>query len=98
VVRRGAFLPAPTVDSAVVVLEPHPVRAAEETETFRALVKAAFGQRRKTLKNAWSTLGKGGELEEAARRAGIDLGARGETLGVSDFARMAEALSANVTG
>lgn len=98
VVRRGAFLPAPGVDSALVVLEPHAVRAAEETETFRALVKAAFGQRRKTLKNAWSALGQGDALEGAARRASIDLGARGETLAVSDFARMAEALSTNVTG
>jgi 16S rRNA (adenine1518-N6/adenine1519-N6)-dimethyltransferase len=93
VVRSGAFHPAPDVDSAVVVLEPHAVPLALETPTFRALVKNAFGKRRKTLKNAWSALGDSGALEAAARRAEIDLGRRGETLGVSEFARMAKELS-----
>ncbi len=93
VVRRGAFYPAPDVDSALVVLAPHAEPLAAETETFRSLVKSAFGKRRKTLKNAWSALGDMGSLEAAARRAGIDLGARGETLAVRDFARMAAELS-----
>ena len=92
VVRRGAFHPAPEVDSAVVVLEPHPEPLAEETPTFRALVKGAFGQRRKTLRNAWSALDDGGSIAAAAARAGIDLGARGETLSVADFSRMAREL------
>ena len=92
VVRRGAFHPAPDVDSAVVVLEPHAEPLALETPTFRALVKGAFGQRRKTLKNAWSSLDDAGSLEAAARRAEIDLGRRGETLEVADFARMAREL------
>jgi 16S rRNA (adenine1518-N6/adenine1519-N6)-dimethyltransferase len=94
VVRSGAFHPAPEVDSALVVLVPHDEPLALETETFRALVKGAFGKRRKTLKNAWSALGDAGSLEAAARRAEIDLGARGETLAVRDFARMAAELSA----
>jgi 16S rRNA (adenine1518-N6/adenine1519-N6)-dimethyltransferase len=93
VVRRGAFHPAPEVDSAVVVLEPLTEPLAVETEAFRSLVKAAFGQRRKTLKNAWSGIAKGAALEAAAQHAAIDLGARGETLGVADFARMALAIS-----
>jgi 16S rRNA (adenine1518-N6/adenine1519-N6)-dimethyltransferase len=94
VVRRGAFHPAPEVDSALVVLEPHAQPVAVETETFRALVKGAFGKRRKTLKNAWAALGDAASLEKAARRASVDLGARGETLAVADFARMAAELSA----
>jgi 16S rRNA (adenine1518-N6/adenine1519-N6)-dimethyltransferase len=94
VVRSGAFHPAPEVDSALVVLVPHDEPLAVETEAFRALVKGAFGKRRKTLKNAWSALSDSGSLEAAARRAGIDLGARGETLAVEDFARMAAELSA----
>jgi 16S rRNA (adenine1518-N6/adenine1519-N6)-dimethyltransferase len=89
VVRRGAFHPAPEVDSALVVLVPHAARIADETPAFRALVKAAFGQRRKTLRNAWGKLGARKALEAAAERAAIDLAARGETLAVTDFARMA---------
>ena len=94
VVRRGAFHPAPDVDSALVVLEPHAEPLALETPAFRALVKGAFGQRRKTLRNAWSALGDDGSLARAAKRAGIDLTLRGETLAVTDFARMARELSA----
>ena len=94
VVRRGAFHPAPEVDSALVVLVPHAARIADETPTFRALVKAAFGQRRKTLRNAWGKLGAPKALEAAAERAAIDLTVRGETLAVTDFARMALELGA----
>ena len=93
VVRRGAFHPAPAVDSALVVLEPLGEPLAVETETFRALVKGAFGKRRKTLKNAWSGVRDAKAIEAAARRAGIDLGARGETLAVGEFARMAREVS-----
>ncbi len=90
IVRRGAFYPQPNVDSAVVRLTPKRIRTAE-TPAFRALVRAAFAQRRKKLRSAW-----GGVLElsnealaGAAQRAQIDLDRRGETLAVEDFARMA---------
>jgi len=94
VVRRGAFYPQPNVDSAVVTLEP--LGAPPESDAFRAVVRAAFTQRRKQLKNAWSGLfaERGVELEPAARRAGIELSARGETLSVADFTRMAAELEA----
>ncbi len=95
VIRRGAFYPQPEVDSAVVVLDPRADRVPE-TPVFRALVKGAFQQRRKKLRNAWE--GAGGksreQLAEIAARAGIDLDARGETLGVAEFARMARELEA----
>jgi 16S rRNA (adenine1518-N6/adenine1519-N6)-dimethyltransferase len=91
VVKRGAFFPQPNVDSAVVVLTPLAPRITEETPAFRAVVKAAFSQRRKTLRNAWRTLPLDRDgLARAATRAGIDLDARGETLDVTAFARMAE--------
>jgi 16S rRNA (adenine1518-N6/adenine1519-N6)-dimethyltransferase len=92
VVKRGAFYPQPNVDSAVVKLEP--LGAGPETDEFRAVVRAAFGQRRKKLKNVWAALfgERGIELGGAAERAGIDLSARGETLGVADFERMAAEL------
>ena len=93
IVRRGAFYPQPAVDSAVVLLDPL-ADTSPLSEEFSALVRAAFEKRRKTLRNAWrDTLGLTTlELEGLAREADIDLGARGETLGVADFARMSRAV------
>ncbi len=94
VVPPACFLPPPNVTSAVVVLRPHAVPRAVETQTFRTLVKLAFGQRRKTLRNAWKNAAEGPLVAEAAEAARIALTARGETLTVEDFARMASELSA----
>lgn len=95
VIRRGAFYPQPSVDSAVVELL---ARAAPTVITgeFSELVRAAFEKRRKTLRNAWrDTRGLTlAELQSVADAAEIDLTARGETLAVADFERMAEALRA----
>jgi 16S rRNA (adenine1518-N6/adenine1519-N6)-dimethyltransferase len=90
-VRGGGFFPRPDVDSAVVVLEPWRPRRAEETEAFREAVRAAFGARRKTLRNAWRGLygWSKEELEEHAAAVGISLDARGETLSVDEFSRLA---------
>ena len=55
-------------------------------------MKAAFAQRRKTLRNAWRALGTGDTVAVAAEKSGISLDVRGETLAVEDFARMAAAL------
>jgi 16S rRNA (adenine1518-N6/adenine1519-N6)-dimethyltransferase len=92
-VKAGAFYPKPDVDSAVVQLVPHRPRRAEETPAFQEAVKAAFSMRRKTLRNAWRGL-YGWSREQLAARAaeaGIDLDARGETLQVEDFDRIARA-------
>jgi 16S rRNA (adenine1518-N6/adenine1519-N6)-dimethyltransferase len=94
-VSRGSFHPPPDVTSAVVVLEPHRPRRAAETDTFRSLVKGAFGTRRKTLRNAWSRVAEAGRIAAAAEAAGISLDARGETLDVDAFARMAAWLDGN---
>jgi 16S rRNA (adenine1518-N6/adenine1519-N6)-dimethyltransferase len=93
VIRRGAFYPQPEVDSAVVLLTPRAARVLETT-AFRALVRGAFQQRRKKLRNAWENVcGADRErLAACAERAKIDLDARGETLAVLDFARMAAEL------
>jgi 16S rRNA (adenine1518-N6/adenine1519-N6)-dimethyltransferase len=93
IVRRGAFFPQPRVDSAVVVLTPRNPPLCEETEEFRAVVKAAFSQRRKTLRNAWRALRDVDDLARAAERAEVDLDARGETLDAAAFARMASELA-----
>jgi 16S rRNA (adenine1518-N6/adenine1519-N6)-dimethyltransferase len=89
----GAFHPPPEVSSAVVELVPVRPPRATETGRFRALVRGAFGARRKTLRNAWSKLAPdAATLEAAAAHAGVSLAARGETLEVEAFARMADAL------
>lgn len=92
-VGRGAFHPRPGVDSAVVSLTPVVPPRAEETETFRAAVKGAFSQRRKTLRNAWRSLGSVELVAACAEKAGVDLDRRGETLSVEEFARFAALLA-----
>lgn len=93
IVRRGAFYPQPNVDSALVVLLPRAAPIAEEGPVFRGLVKSAFAQRRKKLRNAWAATTMLGpeQLAAAAAEAEIDLNLRGEVLSVSQFAKMAEA-------
>jgi 16S rRNA (adenine1518-N6/adenine1519-N6)-dimethyltransferase len=93
-VGPGSFHPPPDVTSAVIRLEPERPRRAEETETFRALVKGAFGTRRKTLRNAWKNVAPMEAIAAAAQQAGISLDARGETLDVDQFAAMAKAMTA----
>jgi 16S rRNA (adenine1518-N6/adenine1519-N6)-dimethyltransferase len=92
-VPPGAFTPPPKVDSAVVRLTPLPSGAVriDNPELFASVVRAAFGQRRKTLRNALSTVCAAAEIEAC----GIDPGARAETLSVDDFRRLANALHEN---
>jgi 16S rRNA (adenine1518-N6/adenine1519-N6)-dimethyltransferase len=97
-VAAGAFVPPPRVSSAVIVLTPLRPPRAEETPTFRALVKGAFGARRKTLRNAWRAVAAdAGALAEAAREAGVSLDVRGETLDVTAYDRMARALDRGIS-
>ena len=95
-IKKGAFYPQPNVDSALVEMIPlHPF-VAEETPLFRELVQQAFRYRRKILRErSWSHLNDIPEpqLKSAAKRSGIDLDARGETLSVHDFARLASELA-----
>jgi 16S rRNA (adenine1518-N6/adenine1519-N6)-dimethyltransferase len=94
-VRRGAFYPQPSVDSAVISLAPRATPLAGETQAFRELVVAAFAQRRKKLRNAWhGVLGLDADaLARAAREADIDLDVRGETLSPGQFASMEREVS-----
>lgn len=87
-VSAGSFFPPPQVTSAVVALEPLDPPRAVEDDTFRKVVKLAFAMRRKTLRNAWASLGEE-RVAKAAEAAEISLGARGETLTVEEFAKMA---------
>jgi len=92
-VPRSVFWPVPNVDSRLVAFARHdpPVTATSREQVF-ALIDAAFGQRRKTLRAAlagWA--GSAPEAERLLRAAGIDPGARGEALSVAEFARLAAA-------
>lgn len=93
-VPRGAFLPPPAVDSTVVRLRrrDHPAAQAPREDLLR-VIRAAFGQRRKTLRNAL-TAGLQAErflIEDALGLAGIDGDRRGETLTLEEFDRLAQA-------
>jgi 16S rRNA (adenine1518-N6/adenine1519-N6)-dimethyltransferase len=89
VVPAGAFRPAPKVESAVARLVPLRAQAPAiaDPALFARVVQAAFMQRRKTLRNALSSLAGA----EAFAAAGVDPQARGETLSVADFVRLTEA-------
>jgi 16S rRNA (adenine1518-N6/adenine1519-N6)-dimethyltransferase len=86
-----AFTPPPEVESAALVLEflDQPRSEVRDEARFRALVKAAFSQRRKTLWNAVKSMPG---AREALERAGIDPRRRGETLSVEEFAAVERAL------
>lgn len=97
IVPPGAFMPPPKVESAVIHLavRPKPPVTVSDEEFFFRVVRAAFAQRRKNIKN--SLLGSGlpiasSDLEEALRQTGINPARRGETLSLQEFADLAEAI------
>jgi len=85
-----AFTPAPKVQSGFVRLVPHqqPPVAIRDMPAFEQLVNQAFSMRRKTLRNCLKGLLDGPQIEAA----GIDPGLRPETLGVAQFATLANLL------
>ena len=90
------FIPKPDVDSAVVDIQPWQEKPliADDEVLFHRLVKAAFGQRRKTLNNALKTLKLDGELlQSALAQCGIDGTRRGETLSVAEFVALSNTIS-----
>ncbi len=94
-VSPSVFWPAPRVDSGLVRLSRHEepqfpgVPADEFRATAFAAIDAAFGQRRKVLRTALAGWAGGVDSAmELLEAAGIDPGARGETLAAADFARL----------
>lgn len=96
VVRSACFTPAPDVDSAVFTLRFRPGIPAGFVRALQAVVRTAFAQRRKTLRNAPATFLRGGGPEwlSLLAEASIDPGARAETIEPERFRRLAEALLA----
>jgi 16S rRNA (adenine1518-N6/adenine1519-N6)-dimethyltransferase len=85
--KPGAFEPPPRVESAMVRLLPRqePLHPVEDMKMLARVVSQAFGQRRKTVRNALQSV----MTPEQIRAAGIDPGLRAEQLGLAQFAMLA---------
>lgn len=91
IVPPTSFIPAPAVDSAVIVCKRRskpPVEVCDEALFFR-VVKAAFSLRRKMLSNSLKNMGiKGEQVAKWLELAGVDGKRRAETLSLEDFAKL----------
>jgi 16S rRNA (adenine1518-N6/adenine1519-N6)-dimethyltransferase len=102
IVPPSSFYPRPKVESAVVRFDflQKPRVEIENEPIFRKVVKASFGHRRKTLKNALKNAAffsvKGEEIEVNLRNVGIDPRRRGETLTLQEFADLSTAISKGI--
>ena len=99
IVKAGSFLPAPKVDSAVLVCKKRsrpPVEVPDE-KTFFKVVAAAFSVRRKMLNNSLKNMGglTGEQVKAWLDRAGIDGKRRAETLSLEEFAMLARTWEKN---
>jgi 16S rRNA (adenine1518-N6/adenine1519-N6)-dimethyltransferase len=95
-VSAGSFVPPPKIDSTVIKLTPLPNAAPRvpiaDAEHYSKVVHAAFGQRRKTLRNAIRAVWPDDAVDRALAAAELDGGRRGETLDISEFGRLAAEL------
>lgn len=98
-VPRESFIPQPKVDSAVLQIIPREEKAVkvQDEKLFFALVKAAFGMRRKTLVNALGPI-LGSEMNKEQIAAliesiGLDARIRGEKLSLAEFAALADKIT-----
>ncbi|MBQ9636058.1 MAG: 16S rRNA (adenine(1518)-N(6)/adenine(1519)-N(6))-dimethyltransferase, partial [Acidaminococcaceae bacterium] len=97
IVKAGSFLPAPKVDSAVLVCKRRTVPPVDVDEkTFFKVVAAAFSVRRKMLTNSLKNMGglNSEQVKAWLERAGIDGKRRAETLSLEEFAMLARAWKA----
>lgn len=96
-VQPGSFFPVPKVQSQVIelIFQEAPRVTVQNERLFRQVVKAAFAQRRKTLRNTLKAAGYP-DLEALSVRTDIDFQRRGETLSVEEFAVLANALDPGV--
>lgn len=96
-VPRTVFMPQPNVDSIVIrmTIRENPPVELQNPELFFKVVKAAFGQRRKTLHNALHAGGFGSNKDETAKMllaGGIEPSRRGETLSIEEFATLSNTI------
>jgi 16S rRNA (adenine1518-N6/adenine1519-N6)-dimethyltransferase len=90
-VSPQAFTPVPKVNSAIVRLTPHKVLpvAAKDPDCLKIVVRTAFNQRRKTLRNSLKTLISDSELSDLE----IDMTLRPEKLSLTDYVKISDAIS-----
>jgi 16S rRNA (adenine1518-N6/adenine1519-N6)-dimethyltransferase len=91
-VNRNSFYPVPKVDSSFISLVPRErpaVEVGDETKLF-SVIRHAFQQRRKTIRNGLKDVLSAHELEEAFNRCGIDPATRPERLSLRDFAALSD--------
>ena len=92
-INPRAFTPPPQVDSSVITLHPRPQPLAPANRaTLERVAAAAFGQRRKMLRQSLKSLG--GDAIALCEAAGVDPTARAETLTVQQFCALANAVDA----
>lgn len=91
-VSRRAFYPEPNVDSVIVRIDRIHRPERESPEWLFAVVRAAFSQRRKTLRNALASIAGVDAAETAIATCGIDTTARAEELDLEAFAALSRAL------
>lgn len=95
-VGAGSFVPPPKIDSTVIMLVPlanaEPRVPIADHKHYSAVVHAAFGQRRKTLRNALRAVFSVEAVDAALASTGIDGGRRGETLDIAEFGALAAAI------
>jgi 16S rRNA (adenine1518-N6/adenine1519-N6)-dimethyltransferase len=98
IVPPGCFHPPPKVDSVIISLVPRetPLAPVVDQPLFEVVVKAAFGQRRKTLSNCLksASIATTEQLALALDNAGINGQRRGETLSIEEFAKLSNSVSA----
>jgi 16S rRNA (adenine1518-N6/adenine1519-N6)-dimethyltransferase len=90
-VNASAFVPPPKVKSSLVRLVPRPAPMSCDRATLEAVTQAAFGQRRKMLRQSLRSLGV--EAAELIEAAGLDPTARAEEVSVEQFVSLARALA-----
>jgi len=97
-VGAGSFVPAPKIDSTVIKMVPlanaEPRVRISDHAHYSKVVHAAFGQRRKTLRNALRAHWADEAVDAALAASKLDGSRRGETLDIVEFGRLAEALPA----
>lgn len=91
-VHRSAFTPPPKVMSAIVQVTPGEAPVGVSAQTLERLTEAAFGQRRKMLRQSLKSLPG---AQEALSEVGIDETRRAETVSVAEFTELARQLSSN---
>lgn len=96
-VARGAFMPPPRVDSAVIKLAPREAPRGEvgDADAFRAFVRTIFQKRRKTMLNALTPVAGRDKARAWCDAAGIDASLRPERITVEEFAALQRAREAD---